>query len=303
MKPRPPGVYVGVSRAEYDADPGFNQSRIKDFYWAPTPRHFKHDLDHPEELSQQAQTRIDIGNALDLAICAPEKFKELVRVRPAEYPAPTKSDPLATKEWAGNSTWCKRWLQDVRSVGGIPLAPESMDRVTQILLELNKHEDASKLIRICNKQVMVVAVHPRLGFRMKCLVDLMQDVREEPEWIFDNKTSERIDPVEFSQLAFDKGYHVQAAFYMDALRFLGHCSVEQFGFIVSESKPPYCVGIRTIHIDSEEAKAGRAIYEESMAKLAECIEKNSWPDYGSKWHEVKFQPYMFRRKVVGEALE
>lgn len=299
---RPPGVYYGVSRAEYDADPGFNQSTLKDFHDAPTPRHFRYWRDHPEEPSPQAQSRMDIGNAVDAHILSPDEYKRRVKIKPEEYPAPTKADPTATNKWSGNSKWCKQWLADNRKAGAIILDKEEIERVQQILIELQKNDDTRNLINVCKKQVMVIANHPRLGLRMKGLLDLAPALSTEPEWIFDNKTSELIDPVLFSKLAYDKGYHVQAVFYMDILQFLGHCSVNSFGFIVSESKPPHCVGIRYIHIDSEEAKAGRALYTSAMERLSVCMEKNEWPDYGGKWQEVKFQPWMFRDKVQGEVL-
>ena len=88
------------------------------------------------------------------------------------------------------------------------------------------------------------------------------------------KTAESIDADEYSRRAARLLYHMQLAYYYDALDALGFKPSEQIVILV-ESAPPYDVAVEEVHDDVR--AEGRLLYERALATLQLCRATGSWP--------------------------
>lgn len=97
--------------------------------------------------------------------------------------------------------------------------------------------------------------------------------------VFDLKTT--TDATAFEREAFRYRYHVQAAFYLDALRACGE-TAERFAFVVVEKAAPY---LSTVYwADDDVIDAGRTEYLRDLAVYRDCLETDYWPGLASEQH-------------------
>lgn len=97
--------------------------------------------------------------------------------------------------------------------------------------------------------------------------------------VFDLKTT--TDATAFKREAFRYRYHVQAAFYLDALRACGEIA-ERFAFIVVEKTAPYLSTV--FWADDDVIDAGRSEYLRDLAVYRDCLETDYWPGLASEQH-------------------
>ena len=90
--------------------------------------------------------------------------------------------------------------------------------------------------------------------------------------VFDLKTT--TDATAFEREAFRYRYHVQAAFYLDALRACGE-PAERFAFIVVEKTAPYLSTI--FWAEDEVIDAGRIEYLRDLETYKRCLADDYWP--------------------------
>ena len=276
-----PGIHFNMHEDGYRSDPGLNQSLVKRFIAAPTPFHFKYEQDHPPEKSDAMK----LGSAVDCLVSDAAKFKERFIV------------------WQGGRRQGKEWdafelrAEDAR-MEILTLAEK--ERVIGMVNALEANEDASGIIRHSKRQVVAIADHPSLGFRMKALIDLLPDTNS--EWLFDLKTAAGADCNTFHDQCFKLDYAMQARWYMDTCRFAG-VYIKSFGFVVVENEPPH--GVQIHYYDYEDEAIGRAglRYAEAVPRLLECVKNNAWPDYGAAWRKVTTKPWMLKEQQEGEALQ
>jgi len=94
--------------------------------------------------------------------------------------------------------------------------------------------------------------------------------------VVDLKTTQNASADAFQRDAWKFRYHVQAAFYLDALRTLGR-SAESFVFIAVEKEPPYLVQVFVA--TDEFVDAGRAAYKSDLETYKSCLGSGLWPGF------------------------
>ncbi len=93
--------------------------------------------------------------------------------------------------------------------------------------------------------------------------------------LVDLKTSSDITPEAFEAQSYRKwGYHVQAAFYLDAARAAG-LDAKRVLLVVASNKDPIDVIVRPL--DLALIDAGREAYTRALARVAECTKASTWP--------------------------
>jgi len=81
----------------------------------------------------------------------------------------------------------------------------------------------------------------------------------------------------FQGASYKDGYFLQAGMIFEALNSIGQ-PFDKFVFICVEKSAPYSIGIYVL--DDEALQFGREMFDSLMIRLAECYDKNIWPDYG-----------------------
>lgn len=129
------------------------------------------------------------------------------------------------------------------------------------------------------------------GFKRKVRVDAYD---KKQGIIYDVKTTRYNNPKQFIKDAYDFGYHLQAAFYIDTMR-IGGYKVEAFAFLVVPSdspNKPYAVQISDRFIED-----GRASYTEVLENILN-YKQNIGQVY---FHEMDLPSW--RLKQLGEDYE
>lgn len=271
-----PGIHFDVKDADYRSDPGLNQSRVKSFMAAPSPFHFKYEEDHPPEKSEAMK----LGSAVDCLVSNATSFQER----------------FAT--WEGGRRQGREWESFQAGQGGKEiLTIAERDRVRGMVNALERNEDARRIIQNSRRQVVAIAEHPSIAFRMKALIDLFPDVNT--EWLFDLKTSAGADCDTFHEQCFRLNYAMQARWYMDACRFAG-VHVQSFGFVVVENEPPHGVQIHYYDYEDEVVQRAGLQYAAAVPKLLEFQRTGVWPGYDSAWRKVTPKPWMLKDKPEPE---
>lgn len=273
MNPLPNGIHYDIPVDVYRADLGINQSTLKAFGKAPTPAHYKWKLEHPSKETPELR----IGSFVDMTLFTPANITKF-----AVWPETRKGKAWETFEEANSTKTILNGPEDERARG--------------IMQAIDRHEDATKIIKACRYQVVCIAEHPKLGYRMKGALDLLPDLeRCSPllaDYAFDLKCTGDATPEGFARLSWTLGYHIQAAFYLDLLELCGR-KANTFGLVAAENHAPHGIKIHYFNRDSNEIRRARELYEKWMEEYMDCIKKNQWPSFSNEWSAVKFKPWMF----------
>lgn len=100
--------------------------------------------------------------------------------------------------------------------------------------------------------------------------------------LLDPKTTE--DASDFAKSAAQWNYHIQNAFYIDAVRNFADIRTVMI-FIVVEKPIPH--GVRLIKLSPDDIETGREVYKRCLRRFAECLSTNSWPNYKYDITEVE----------------
>jgi hypothetical protein len=275
------GLHFNVDRKIYDADPGLNQSKLKALLEAKSPAHFRHDQDHPDADKKAFR----LGNAIDLLCNEPHKFGSQFVL------------------WEGERRQGNVWKEFTeKNKDKTILTTPELEQVKGMVSGLERNEDAHAVITNSYKQVCVIANHMS-GVRMKCLLDFMPEIHESSDCLFDLKSTNRgADEETFFKSAYDFGYHIQAAYYMDACRAVG-VMVNRFAFIVIENFPPFECKIHYLKLHQDETELGRKQYQKAMIEYQSHVNAGKWPGYSSSWSNVTFTKWQLEgRKREFETL-
>lgn len=277
LSPLSLGLHLNIQEEAYRMDLGLNQSLLKDFGTARTPAHFK------DRKPREETDSLRIGNYVDWATFCPHTLGQRVAVWPGER--------------RGND-W-KEFKQQNKDK--VILNGSEHERALGAATAIAVHDDAQKILKVCNYQVAGIAQHPS-GFRMKGLIDLLPDpLRCDPlllDYVFDLKTADDASTEGFALACYKWGYDVQAAFYMDILNAIGS-NVNHFGFIVVENEKPHAVKIHYLSNDSREIRRARERYQSWAIGYLNCLKHDQWNGYSESWSEITFKPWMLRDEGYG----
>lgn len=219
-----------------------------------SPAHFRHRLDHPVH-----KDIFDFGTAAHarvLGVGAP--------VTVHEYDAEKVKSPKATNAW-------KTQQAEVREAGGVLLLPDEDATVQAMADQLAQHRMAMRLLSDGEPEVSAFAVDEETGVLRRCRFDWLG-----PAVLDDYKTAVSSDPNEFLRAAVRLGYHMQAGWYLDVARALGH-PAPAFAFIVQEKEPPYVVTV--IELPAELIDRGRDLNRRALQRFRDCTDTGLWPGY------------------------
>lgn len=247
-----------MPRAEYDAIPAINISRIK--HMKRSPLHYKDAIDNPK-----TSDPMTLGLATHVAVLEPEKFAEQFCVWNR------KSD-------AGNS--CPRkgqyWEQFVKEAGKRTILTENEFALANAIAKAVRfHEGANKYLATGDAEVTLEWVlDDALGARpAKSRVDWMTHLDGHP-YLVGLKTTHDCRHFQFGRHAANLGYHLAWAFYADAYKYNKGIEPRQVEIVV-ETKPPYDVAV--YRIEGDLILQGREEYWECVKRIAECEASGIWP--------------------------
>lgn len=267
MKLTKPGIYRGVTEADYRADPcpspSLTQSAVKILLdrapkhaWTDNPRlnpNFEPDDD----------PKFDVGNAAHRLILGRGKDFEIVRA----------------------SDWRTKAAQEAREKaadeGKIGILEhqfgQAADMAAAARAQLDKHQDADAFTA-GDAEVMIAWQEDGIWFR--ALVDwLHTDLRTVDDY---KSTAMSVADHVLGHRALGGLWHVQAAFIARGLDILDPAGAGRrlYRFIAQETDKPHALNV--MHMTEHWMTMGRKRVEAGIARWRPAIEANRWPAYGTR---------------------
>lgn len=252
-----PGIYEGISNADYHGGPGISISGLKLFQRSPL--HYwstYHDPNRPEREDSKA---FRLGTAIHAAVLEPDAFAATYKVAPQcdRRTKEGKAIAAAFEAECGPDT--------------VILPPDEFAAVEAIAAQVKRHPMASNIMAQGAPEVSVYWEDVETGVLCRCRPDWLA-----PGIILDVKSTEDASPWEFQRTIVRYGYHLQAAWYMDGLHAAGQ-SRDAFVFMAVEKSRPHAVAL--YYADQEMLDFGRAEYRRLLDQYARCSSRNEWPGY------------------------
>jgi hypothetical protein len=312
--PSPPGlgIHEGYSFGLYRDWPLLSQSTLK---WALlSPQHLKAAIDGLMDLPDSAALRF--GRALHCRILEPERFKTNWKI--------SDGCCMALKSGAKKGQPCgceaKYYLDDNgkdcwfcgKHSGGIPVVePEDyvthdqLDSIDAMWQGLREHA-VLKLLRQhggCEVSVVWECEGVRLKARLDKLIwggAKLKSGRELPPTIVDLKKTRLgggdLDRFSHSIRAYD--YDMQAAFYVDAVKFhMPDKPAPEFIWVAVEDELPHAVSV--VRATNEAIEIGRAKYRAALAIYNRCRRTGEWPGYSNDIQDCVI-PQWYVDKELGQ---
>jgi len=241
-----PGIYSGVSNADYHRDPALGSTSLKTLA-TRTPAHYQHDKTHPKtsdafDLGTVVHSIILEGDAFGVEICPFSAWTTKAAKDARDEARAAGKIPLLTRDW----------LQVLNMRDAVMAHPIARDLFTGHKAEQSVFWDED-------------------GLTLKCRPDAWK-----PGMLVDLKTTRSADPNEFGKTAHEFGYHQSAAHYIDGVKAATGEELP-FHFVLVEKTAPYFVSV--VELDIEAVNIGRQLNDRAKRIYRECAETNTWPGY------------------------
>jgi hypothetical protein len=270
---------------EYAEAPGINASLLKMVH-SLSLKHVKAVMDGERKHESDA---MDFGKCFhSLLLENREDFVE----RPDTYPAPpdhakVKSGEIASGDhlkWNANAGYCKIWEN---SQGKIILTSSECAEIRGMVSALRGDTEIAGLLR-GKTEVSVFA--EKDGVPVKCRIDLLTSEEYQP--VIDFKSTRSAQPESFLVDSFNRGYHIQAAWNLDVLRWAG-IPRKSFWFVPVEGDAPFAHSVLKFNDEAGSfLRYGRTLCRSAFAKIGKAMKTGEWPSYGSHDAELHAKPWM-----------
>ena len=294
-----PGIYHDLPAEQYHAHHGISNSQLK-------------HLDPPARFPVAMLEKVEptpwmrMGTLVHHAILEPDKPFPAITVQPETYPAPaTHADVKAGKiaageplKWSNNAKWCKGWYAAQKQAGQDVMSAQEFEVLNGCVKALTNDHLVSRSLAEGEGEVSFLAPLTLPSGREVLRRGRIDWVRQPV--IYDIKVvQEGMGAREaFEKLAFERRYHVQAAYYMDGLNSMATPGdeVEAFVFFVVEREAPFLISRFEVPINCELAEVGRAQYIQDLETFMDCKESGVWPGYPAGFQPLGL-PGWARRKM------
>lgn len=259
-----PGIYPGLTYAEYDQIRAINWSVLRKF--RRSPAHARLQMTDPPEPTDEADT----GNAFHRFVLQPEEFAKEYLVVPADAPGRRSNKD---KEW---------WRQfEEENKGRTLLTAKELEELAAWRDGLYRSENVRTLLDDpdARRELTIVWKDSDTGLLCKGRIDLVSRALG-ATMVVDFKTAVDASDFGFRSAISRFGYAGQIMFYSDGLNVLAPMpkgSSRTPAFVPVEKTPPYCARVLSLGIASQEA--ARQQWRDFLKMYREAVEQNYWPGY------------------------
>lgn len=273
--PTEPGIYQGLSFADYHAIEAVNHSRLETF--RRTPAHARYEMLHPSKDSEALAT----GRAFHVFLLEPERF-DLEYVVAPDWPARSNADKARWKEW------------EEQNAGKSAIEEDELRTFRLMRDSVARHQTARAMLtgRGAN-ELTLVWNDDRSGMLAKARLDRIGTLADY-SFIIDLKTTKDAGEKPFAKDAGMFGYFRQLQWYRRGAAALRPTRDQRrCALIAVEKFPPYCVAV---HEADERAleQADREI-DHHLNTYAECMATGEWPAYGDGLGLIDYPSWLIDR--------
>ena len=241
----------------YHQMPGLSSSGARKLLPPSCPAKFKYELDNPPP----PRDVFDMGHvAHRLVLGEGEDF-----------------DVIVAPDW--RSKPAREARDAARDAGRVPILQKDYETCQAMAEQVHQHPVAAKLFAYGKAEVIKHWTDEQTGTALRTKFDWLPNNLEpgDPIVIPDYKTAASAEPGKFARAAFDYGYHIQAAWYVDTILAEAPDADVRFVFVVQEKTAPYLVTV--VGLDDVALDIGRSEYRKAIDLYAECAATDTWPGY------------------------
>jgi hypothetical protein len=268
-----PGVYDGLDEAAYHADPvpggSLSASGAKLLLPPSCPALYAWRRDHPK-----VSAEFDFGTAAHKYVLGEGP---LVKV-------------IDAPDWRGKEARDAR--KDARATGEVAMLRAELDEVEAMARAIWAHPVAGKLFEPDRGKAeqSLFWQDPDYGIWRRARLDWqLPGLRL---IIADYKTTTDASPAAIRKTVANLNYHMQAAWYTDAIQALGLGDDPAFLFVFQEKTAPYLITIA--ELDDEAIRAGRARNRDACEIWRDCTQADVWPGYSQDIELITLPPWAAR---------
>lgn len=259
-----PKVVDGLSADAYHADrTSISSSGLRALLAPGCPAQFKYDRDNPGPPKKD----FDLGHAAHLYVLGEGPELEVI-----DFPDWRKKDAQIQRD-------------EAYLAGKVPLLTKDHDMVLAMADAIRQHPIAGPLFTPGRgvAEQSIYWTDPATGVRCRCRPDWMPTRQENGRLVVvDYKTAKAVDEAALAKAVYDRGYHAQAAFYLDGVKAAGlHGDQEPaFIFVFQAKTAPYLVHL--VELDFPALALGAARNERALRIYAECERTGIWPGFNDR---------------------
>lgn len=283
--PIAPGVRQMPEEEYFAATWALSASGAKDildcparFRWKQTHPVLKKEFDYGS-----AAHKLVLGSGPEIAVVDAACIAELAHrtaeagdAKTAKLYADTaaKGDPEA---WSTSAAKAAR--DEARAAGKIPLLRRDYDHVRGMADAIRRHPLAAALFDpSCGLPEQSLFWHDsEFGITRRARLDWLPDPRGGLLIIGDYKTCADASPDAVMRSVGNFAYHIQRAWYCEAVRACGIDGDPGFVFVFQEKDPPYL--IHPVQLDGPAIISGDIACRAACERFRDCTEAGVWPGY------------------------
>jgi len=249
-----PGIYEGVSNADYHKDSALGSTSLKTLA-TKTPAHWLYDSTHPK-----TSDAFTLGTAAHSLILEADT---------------SQFEVVDAANWLTKDA--KTAKAEALTAGRVPLLTKEFEQVKAMRDAVMAHPLAKTALTGHKAEYSAFWQHES-GTMLKTRPDAMHDGGPLGNLIVDLKTTASADPNEFGRTAHQFGYHIQQAHYQAGLKAVTGEDFD-FLFVLVEKQAPYLVSV--VELDAEDVARGAELAERGIRIYNQCQASGKWPGYES----------------------
>ncbi|NMO00858.1 hypothetical protein HH308_06480 [Gordonia sp. TBRC 11910] len=263
-----PGVYAGVTDADYHGDLGsLSSSGARNLLHPSTPDDYRRAL-----VTREEKKALDVGHIIHSMILG------------------VGMDVLVVdaKDWRTDKA--KALKQEAYDSGRVPMLKKEMAPRQAAADAMLTDPVAGPLLEEGQPELSIWLEDPETGVMLRARPDWSRLDTDRP-YILDVKTTDKTArPSAFGAHAAKYGYHCQQPFYVDAITGSGY-QEPTFLFAVVEISEPYRVSVN--QLDSSAVQLGRTLNRHAIDRYAQCRATNEWPSWQPRIHMTDIPKYSY----------
>lgn len=278
---REPGVYLDVTRREYDTCSALNQSTMKRFL--ANPEDFQFETAIRDQPGNTALFRDDDdkdsdamrwGRLFEAMLLDPETWRQDFAIL---TPAIEQGLLSEAKRKGSKATSFSRqlstyqaWKREHEAAGWTIITREEQDTAEFAAEHARKDPRIAEALAGGKHNVALVWQHEPTGLMLKALIDLLPEAGA----ILDVKTARETDERSFGRQVLELSYHLQAAWYLAGWEALGDDVRKKCGWIVTKNNRPWR---STVYLADKWLESGRNMMEDGLHRW------EAWLDSGKQY--------------------
>lgn len=274
--------------ADYCSAPGVNQSRLRmfDYDLGGCPALYQFATLHPDE--GRDTKALNEGRRYHHFVLEPDSFNRFYVLRTKQIEdelfEKAKLDPKCkARGFSVKLGVYEAWKGVQEAAGREIITQAEFDVLQEMRRALMLNTEVFEELGACRSDQLEVSAFAGFEFERgshqgrKMQLKARFDITPAGDALIDLKTARNTHPRKFARQAWELGYDLQGAFYLDVAN-ANDLGKKRFGFLAQDKFPPY---LSCIHWVNGWLGHGRVRYTKILSDLADATTRNRWPGYKS----------------------